>query len=104
MALKITVRQSASATATVEIPEQVKAEVESLYKELSTHPGTEAHLAFDTEDERIEWVRAARSYCGTRAKGALRLRQLPSKNLPANEVRVNITNDLPANGERNGRK
>lgn len=104
MAVKITVRQSATATATVEVPEDVKRDVENALKELKANPGTELHLAFDTEDERLLWAKQARSYCQTRAKGALRFRVLPSKNLPVTEMRVNITDDLEKNGERNGRR
>jgi hypothetical protein len=104
MAVKITVRETPTATATVNIPESVKKEVEELFKSLAANPGTEAHIAFDTEDERLEWTRAARAYCQTRKAGALRFRQLPSKNLPDNEGRYNITNDLEANGARQGRR
>lgn len=103
MAVKITVRPSATATATIDIPEQVKREVEAAFKDLKANPGSELHLAFDTPDEMAKWVKDARQYGKTRDKGALRVRVLPSKNLPANEVRVNITDDVPANGERNGR-
>jgi hypothetical protein len=104
MAVKITVRETPTANATVNIPESVKKEVEDLFKSLTANPGTEAHIAFDDEKERLEWTRAARAYCQTRKAGALRFRQLPSKNLPDNEGRYNITNDLEANGERNGRR
>lgn len=103
MGVKITVRPSATATATVDIPEQVKKEVEASFKDLKANPGSELHLAFDTPDEMALWVKQARDYSKTRDKGALRLRVLPSKNLPSNEVRINITDDIPANGERNGR-
>ena len=103
MAVKITVRPSATATATIDIPETVKKDVEDSFKQLKANPGTELHLAFDSPDEMALWVKQARDYCKTRDKGALRLRVLPSKNLPPTEVRINITDDLPANGERNGR-
>ena len=104
MALKITVRPSATATATVDIPESTKKEVEGTFIQLTSNPGSEAHVAFETEDERVKWTREARAYCATRDKGALRFRVLPSKSLPVNELRFNITNDLEKNGERNGKR
>lgn len=104
MALKITVRPSASASTVVEVPAKVKAEVEETYKQLRANPGTEAHLAFADQDERLLWTKQARAYCSTREAGALRFRQLPSKNLPDNEMRVAITADLEVNGARAGRK
>lgn len=104
MALKITVRPSATATSTVNVSESTKAEVEQIFAELKKNPNHETHLKFDTETERVQWTREARAYAATRAKGALRFRVLPSTNLPANEMRLNITDDLEANGERNGRR
>lgn len=104
MAVKITVRPAATATSTVDVPESVKKEVEASYAELLKNPGSEAHAAFADEDERVTWTRQARAYCQTRDKGALRFRQLPSKNLPANEVRFQITADLEENGSRNGKR
>jgi len=104
MAVKITVRPSATATSTVDVPEDVKKDVEAAFKQLKANPGTELHLAFGDEDERLLWVKQARAYTQTREAGALRLRVLPSKNLPDNEMRLNITDDLEKNGERNGRR
>lgn len=104
MAVKITVRQSQTANATVDIPESTKKDVEDAFKQLKANPGSELHLAFGDEAERIKWTKEARAYCSTREKGALRLRQLPSQSLPPNEVRIQITDDLEANGARNGRR
>jgi hypothetical protein len=104
MAVKITVRPAATATATVNVRESTKKEVEDLFAELVKNPQSEAHLAFESEDERLKWTREARAYCATRKNGALRFRVLPSKNLPVTEMRVNITNDLEANGARKGRR
>jgi hypothetical protein len=104
MAVKITVRPAATATSTVNVTEEVKREVEALFKQLTDNPNSEAHIAFADEKERLDWTRQARAYCQTRKAGALRFRQLPSKNLPDNEGRYNITNDLEANGERSGRR
>lgn len=104
MTVKITVRPAATASSTVDIRESTKKEVEDTFAALKANPGSEGHSAFDDEDERVKWTREARAYCQTRAKGALRFRVLPSKNLPVNELRFNITNDLEANGERNGRR
>jgi hypothetical protein len=104
MPVKITVRPTATATATVEVTEQTKQEVEQIFSQLTEHPGSEAHLQFKDEAERLSWTKQARAYCQTRAKGALRFRQLPSNNLPDNEGRYQITNDLEKNGERQGRR
>lgn len=104
MAVKITVRPAASSATVVDVPAEVKKDVEDTYKTLTANPGTEAHLAFKDEDERLLWTRQARAYCTTREAGALRFRQLPSKNLPDNEMRLQITADLEADGARKGRK
>lgn len=104
MALKITVRPSATAAPTIDIKPETIAEVEAAYAELLKNPGSELHLAFEDEDERLSWSRQARAYCMTRPEGALRFRQLPSKNLPVNEMRVQITADLEENGARKGRR
>lgn len=104
MALKITIRPAATANSTVDVPDEVKKEVEQIFAQLKKSPGTEAHLGWDTEDERLTWTRQARAYCSTREAGALRFRQLPSRNLPATEGRYQVTDDLEKNGERNGRR
>lgn len=104
MPTKITVRPSATAQASVEVSAEVAKEVEALYAQLLKNPGHEAHIAFKDEDERLSWTRQARQYCTTRPNGALRFRQLPSKNLPENEGRFQITADLEVNGARKGRR
>jgi hypothetical protein len=104
MAVKITVRQSATANSTVDVPESVKKDVEDAFKSLKAHPGSELHIAFGDEAERLAWSRQARAYASTREAGALRFRQLNSKNLPDNEGRYQITDDLEANGARQGRR
>lgn len=104
MPVSINVRQSTTTSAAVEIPASVVKEVEQLYAELSKAPGSEAAIVFKDQDERLQWTAQARAYCSTREKGALKLRQLPSKNLPENEARFSITANLPENGARNGRK
>jgi hypothetical protein len=104
MAVKITVRPSATATSTIDVSEEVKKDVETAYKSLKANPNSELHIAFADEKERLSWTAQARAYCNTRANGALRFRQLPSKNLPDNEGRYNITDDLEKNGERQGRR
>jgi hypothetical protein len=104
MAVKITVRPAATATSTVNVRESTKKEVEDTFAMLLKNPGSEAHVAFESEDERLKWTREARAYCATRQNGALRFRVLPSKNLPVNELRFNVTNDLEANGARKGRR
>lgn len=104
MAVKITVRPSATAQSTIDITDEVKKDVEAAYAQLTANPGTELHLAFKDEEERVTWSRQARAYCQSRPEGALRFRQLPSKNLPDNEMRLQITADLEENGKRAGRR
>lgn len=104
MGLKVSIVPTKSATSTINISESVKTDVENTFAQLKSKPGSEAHLVFDNEADRVDWMRQARSYCSTRKAGALRLRALPSSNLPINEVRVNITDDLEKNGERNGKR
>jgi hypothetical protein len=104
MAVKITIRPAANTQATIDIDAQVIKDVESTYASLLKNPGSEVHIGFENEDERISWSRQARAYCTTRPNGALRFRQLPSKNLPVNEGRYQITADLEENGNRNGRR
>lgn len=86
--------------ASVEVPQQVKDDIEAIYAHLRENPGTEGFATFDTAEEVPTWLRQARAYTTTREAGALKFRQLPSKHLPTNQIRFSLTADLPANGER----
>lgn len=91
-----------------EIPDEVKEEIEGLYKHLTEHPDQEGFAEFSDPDPEVvkdevkAWLKQARTYCTTREAGALKFRQLPSKHLQAGQVRFSITADLPANGAREG--
>jgi hypothetical protein len=110
MALKVTVRPAASVASAIEVRPATEKEVEAIFKQLTDEPGSEAFLDFVDKDgkpdekELTRWSREARAYCKTRKAGALRFRQLPSKELPPHQMRVNITNDLEENGDRAGRR
>lgn len=102
MALKVQVVDS-SAPQSVPVSDKTRNEFEALYKELSKKDGQKALLTFDDEKELSTWMDEARAYAKTREPKPLRFRQGPSKNLPANQVWVQITDDLEEGGARNGR-
>ena len=103
MAVKITAVASPKPgqSATLEIPQEVKDDIDAIYAHLTANPGTEGFAEFDTADEVAPWLKFARAYSGTREAGALKFRQLPSKHLPDTQIRFSLTADLQANGERN---
>lgn len=90
--------------ATLEVPQEVKDEIDGLYDHLRTHEGTEGFAEFDSKAERNKWLNQSRAYCRSREAGALKFRQLPSKHLPDTQVRFMLTADLPENGAREGNK
>jgi hypothetical protein len=98
--------------ATLDIPQDVKDDVDGLYDHLRQNPGTEGFAEFEADkdsgrtavQERDRWLRFARAYATSREAGALKFRQLPSKHLPENQIRFSLTADVPANGERKGKK
>jgi len=103
MALKITVVDTKT-DESVPVPNSVKAEFEEVYKQLTKEEGDhKAFLEFDSKKELESWMDHARRYAKSRAPKALRFRQLPSVNLPENQVWVRITDDLEENGARRGR-
>ena len=93
-----------------DIPQDVKDDIDQMYEHLNAHPGQEGYAKFTAEDGRTlqqetdRWVKFARAYAQSREAGALKFRQLPSKNLPEGEIRFSLTADVPANGERKGKK
>ena len=91
-------------TATIEVPAEVAKDIEDAYAYLREHDGQEATADFDTADERNEWLRQVRYYCQTREAGVLKFRQLPSKTMPGEMIRFQITADVPANGAAKGSK
>jgi hypothetical protein len=104
MAVKITAVASPKPGqgATLEVPQDVKDDIDAIYAHLTANPGTEGFAEFDTDEEVQPWLKFARAYATSREAGALKFRQLPSKHLPANQIRFSLTADLQANGERNG--
>lgn len=106
MAYKVTAvakPTTAGQASAVEVPQEVKDDVDGIYAHLTAHPDQEGFAEFDTKAEKNTWMNQARVYCKSRAAGALTLRQLPSKHLPENQVRFAITADLPENGARQTR-
>lgn len=80
-----------------EIPQDVKDDVEAIYAHLTANPDQEGFAEFANNAEREQFHKQAMAYCRTRAAGALKFRKLNSKNLPVNQMRFQITADLPAN-------
>jgi hypothetical protein len=116
---RITFTESAKAgqASTVNIPDEVKEDVEAAYKHLRENPTKEGFVTFgdgtkwDTLKEEVQkavkternaWVAQVRGYVATREAGALKFRILPSKHLTPAELRFKLSADLPANGEREG--
>jgi hypothetical protein len=98
--------------ATLDVPQDVKDEIDGLFAHLTEHPDQEGFITFEPEDgqemtdvvkEKNRWLSQVRSYARTREAGALNFRQLPSKHLPDNQVRFSLKRDIPADGERNAK-
>ena len=85
---------------TIEVPQDVKDDVDETYDYLREHPDQEGFVEFESADEVKTWLAQARAYCATREAGALKFRQLPSKHLPDTQIRFQLSADLPADGER----
>jgi len=105
MAVKITAVASPKPGqgATLDIPQEVKDDIDAIYAHLRENPGTEGFAEFDSADEVNKWLSQVRSYVRTREAGALKFRQLPSKHLADTQLRFSLTADLPANGERDAK-
>jgi hypothetical protein len=86
--------------ATLDVPQDVKDEIDQLFDHLMANPGQEGFAEFDDAKEKREWLRQVRSYAISREAGALKFRQLPSKHLPDNQVRFSLARDIPADGAR----
>lgn len=126
--MSYTLRAVASNSTPLTIPDEVAADIEEMYAHLTANPGkevvyenaaypdgTELDAEGNPVDKKAEkrpdedrtkeaalFLKQAQAYGRSREKGALKVRQLPSKHLPAGVIRLQITADLPANGERNG--
>jgi hypothetical protein len=85
------------------IPDDVKADVENAWTELSKTNGR-MHVTFDSPDEAKTWLRQAASYCGQRPNEILKFRVSPTRNLPENEKDFRITRNLPDNGKENAER
>jgi hypothetical protein len=87
-----------------DVPEDVKTEIDGLFDWLTANPGHEGRVTgFEDDKERNLWLRQVRAYCPSREAGALKFRQLPSKNLPDGEIRFSLTRDIPQDGENNAK-
>jgi len=102
MAVKITavVSPKPGQGATIDVPQEVKDDIDAIYTHLSENAGTEGFAEFDSADEVATWLKQVRAYVVSREAGALKFRQLPSKHLPDTQLRFTLTADLPANGGR----
>jgi len=88
----------------VEVPQDVKDEIDEVFAHLRQFPDEEGFVRFDSTEERKAWEAQVRTYAATREAGALKFRRLPSKHLPETELRFKLTVDMPANGERKAKK
>ena len=86
--------------ATIEVPQEVKDDIDAIFTHLSENAGTEGFAEFDSADEVGKWLSQVRAYCRTREAGALKFRQLPSKHLADTQLRFTLARDLPADGAR----
>lgn len=84
---------------------EVDAEGKPVELDAEGHPLDKKVKAF-TDDELSKaaalFLKQAQAYGKAREAGSLKVRQLPSKHLPAGTIRLQITADVVANGERNG--
>jgi hypothetical protein len=94
-----------SGGATIEVPAFIGEMVEAMFAAVTKNPALDAVYTapevHKTDEDRAAnarlFVKLAKRYGETREAGILKIRQLPSKTLPAGEIRLAITRDLEAN-------
>jgi hypothetical protein len=94
-------------SSTLDIPQDVKDEIDGLWAYMVENPGHEGFVTFDEGDdlekEKGLYLRQVRQYAQTREGGALKFRQLPSKHLKPTEVRFSLARDIPKDGENHSK-
>lgn len=83
-----------------EIPDDLKAFVEDVFRRQSKAPGRE-RVVYDSDVERDQEFKQMADYVAQRPAGILKIRRSPSKDLPAHAMDIRITADVEANGNRN---
>lgn len=84
-----------------DIPQDVKDEVEEVYRNLKANPNGRIRAEFDDASELRMYVTHVTSYCEQRQVNGeaapLRFRKSPTKNLPANKMDFRITDPKTEN-------
>ena len=73
-----------------DIPEDVRNDVEEVYKALKTNPGR-MRVSFATLAELNTYIAQVTAYCQLRPEGEIRFRKSPSRGLPATTMDFRIT-------------
>lgn len=81
-----------------DVPQEVRDDVEEVYKTLKTQPGRMA-VEFDTIAELNKYVAQVKAYCDLRPAGAIRFRKSPARNLKSTQMEFRITDLLTENEE-----
>lgn len=76
-----------------DISDEVKKDVEEVYKALKTNPGR-VRVQFDSIAELNSYIAQMKAYCEQRPGGAIRFRKSPARDLPATAMDFRIT-DIP---------
>jgi hypothetical protein len=79
-----------------DIPQDVKNDVEEVYKTLKTNTGR-MRVEFPSVGELNAYVTQVTSYCAQRPAGRIRFRKSPSRGLPATAMEFRITDELTPN-------
>jgi hypothetical protein len=77
----------------VEVPDEVAKDLEELFAHLTANPGQLALAEFDTPEEKVAFVKQARSWASTH-EPVLEYRQSPSTGLAATALKFNIRTPL----------
>jgi len=109
----ITETKSPKATVNLDaIPQEIRDEVESMYKLQKTNPNGRFHVTFDTKQELLQWASMAARYCELRPAdlgGPIRIRKSPTRKLADNVgewkvTDVNVESDKATEAIKDGVK
>lgn len=89
-----------------QIPAEVKADVEAIWKSIQANPDQDIRVEETTKEAVLKWLRYAVSYGSQRMdeqgqSAKLLIRALPKRNLPDNVKYISIKRDLPGDGPAN---
>lgn len=77
-----------------EIPQEVKDEVEEIYKALKENVDGRMRVEFDNKAECERYMKQVISYCTQRPNGKLRFRKSPTRGLQPNVMDFRITDPV----------